>query len=285
MSWFTVSWAILLSGVLGATASGAIGMNYRKNGVFNAGLAGIFYFGKYPSHILVSILQMNPYWSIPFSLVFGAMFNLAFNVGILQMLKRGYSRRKISLITSFFVLIGYLAGKGLRWLFRNLYGGQIPHLHFLDHDFILFRTPGILIISVSLMIFSLALQFILNPVIEDRKDNKFDGWEIFIYTLAGATACVAGSLHSFAFSATRSDILLIVAGALLGGVDKKLNPYIGGFVVSFLKIWLTIKSMEIIGQWAGEYSIMILVALILFSVLLYPIGIVGRFRKKVEYKY
>jgi len=84
---------------------------------------------------------------------------------------------------------------------------------------------------------------------------------------------------------TISNILLIVAGALVGGLDKKLNPYLGGLVVSFLIIWLRIKGMDVIGQWVGDYSIIIPIVLILLSVMLYPLGVVGNFRKKVEYKY
>ena len=285
MTWFTVSWAIFLSGVLVATASGAIGMNYRKNGVFNAGLAGIFYFGMYPSLILVSILQMNPYWSVPFCLIFGALINIGFNVGIIQMLSRGYTRGKISLITSLFALTGYFAGKGVFWMFRNIYGGWTPHLHFLDHDFTLFRRPGILIVSVVVMLFSLALQFVLSPVVEDRKDNRFDKWEIIIYSLSGAFACLAGALYRFGFGSGSTIIVLIAAGALLGGVDRKINPYLGGFAVAFSWIWLTVKGQEIIGVWVGDYSFVIPILLALISIPFFPKGIVGKLRSLVEYKY
>jgi branched-subunit amino acid ABC-type transport system permease component len=131
----------------------------------------------------------------------------------------------------------------------------------------------------------MALQFILRPVVEERIVNKFDKWDVFVYSIAGSLACIAGTLYRFGFPISRSIVYLVIAGALFGGIDKKLNPYIGGLVASFLHIWVTIKGMDIIGQWVGAYSIVIPIALIILSVFYYPIGIVGRFRKVVEYNY
>ena len=113
MSWFKLSWAIFLNGVLFSTASGSIGLNYRKNGVINAGLAGLIYLGGFFSSIFTRLFSLNPFWSVPVCILFGGFVNIALNIGYIVLLRRFQSPKIVSLVSlaSFGVL--YLIGRGL----------------------------------------------------------------------------------------------------------------------------------------------------------------------------
>jgi hypothetical protein len=77
---------------------------------------------------------------------------------------------------------------------------------------------------------------------------------------------------------------IILAGALIGGIDKRLNPFIGGFVSGFLWMFVPI-SLLLFGPAAYSYSHWIPIVLALLSIRLLPRGIVGTFRKLIEYGY
>ena len=166
MSWFTLSWAILLNGMLFSTASGSIGLNYRKNGVINAGLAGLMYLGGVFSITFTRLLSLNPYWSVPVCVIIGGLVNIALNIGYIDLLRRLQYPKIVSLgsLASFGVL--YLMGRGLFWYLINQ-GDSILMISLLkDKDFTLFTVPGVIIIGITTLLLSALLQFVLSPVVD-----------------------------------------------------------------------------------------------------------------------
>ncbi len=284
MSWFTLSGAIFLNGVLLASASGAIGMNYRKNRIFNTGLAGTVYIGTLVSDILGRMMGVNPYWGVPLCLILGAILNIAFNVLFLDLMNKTGDKKTVNAVSIAACLFLYLIGTLVFSLFRGQYG-LVMLQDLRSFDFILFRTPGIIIVSVALLVFTLLLQLALSPIVEGRGLNRFDKWDYLIYGLSGASACLSGTLYRFWFIGGSMVILLVVSSAIIGGVDKKLNPFLGGFLSAVLWIWLTNKGQEMIGVWVGDYSFVIPILLALISITFFPKGIIGKVRSILEYKY
>ncbi len=285
MSWFTLSWAIFLNAVLFSTASGSIGLNYRKNRVINAGLAGLMFLGGTFSSIITRLLSLNPYWSVPVCILVGGLVNIALNIGYIVLLRRFQSPKTVSLVSlvSFGVL--YLIGQGLLWYLLNQ-GGSILMISFLqDKDFTLFTAPGVIIIGTATLLFSFLLQFVLSPVV-DGGPRGFDKWDIAIYALSGASACLVGALYPFWFTGTWRILLIIpLVGVMVGGLDKKLNPFIGGFLTASLTIWVPSMGRDLVGVWITENPFIVALVLLLISVPLYPRGIVGSIRRIVEYGY
>jgi len=278
MSWFTLSWAILLNGVLFSTVSGSIGLNYRKNGVINAGLAGLMYLGGVFSITFTRLLSLDPYWSVPVCVIVGGLVNVALNIGYINLLRRLQSPKIVSLVSlaSFGVL--YLMGRGLFWYLINQ-GGSILMISLLkDKDFTLF-------IGITTLLFSALLQFVLIPVVDDGP-RGFDKWDALIYALSGASACLVGALYPFWFTWTWQVLLVTpLAGVIVGGVEKKLNPFLGGLFTASFTVWLTSLGRDVVGLWVTENPYMVALALMLLSIPLYPRGIVGSIRRVVEYGY
>jgi len=285
MSWFTLSWAILLNGVLFSTASGSIGLNYRKNGVINAGLAGLMYLGGVFSITFTRLLSLDPYWSVPVCVIVGGLVNVALNIGYINLLRRLQSPKIVSLgsLASFGVL--YLMGRGLFWYLLNQ-GVSILMISLLkDKDFTLFIVPGVMIIGITTLLFSALLQFVLSPVVDDGP-RGFDKWDALIYALSGASACLVGALYPFWFTWTWQVLLVTpLAGVIVGGVEKKLNPFLGGLFTASFTVWLTSLGRDVVGLWVTENPYMVALALMLLSIPLYPRGIVGSIRRVVEYGY
>ncbi|MBT6605908.1 hypothetical protein HOB36_12570 [Candidatus Bathyarchaeota archaeon] len=284
MSWFTLSGAIFLNGVLLASAAGALGLNYRKNKVFNTGLAGIVYLGTLISDIFGMLFLVNPYWSLPFCIIIGAVLNLALNILYLDMMKKTGDKKTVNAVAIAACLLLYLVGRLLFSLFLNQFGFNV-FTSLKSLDFTLFRTPGIIIVSVALLLSTLLLQFILSPVVDERGLSRFDKWECLIYGIAGASACLTGAFYSFWYGSGSTIIVLILSSVVIGGIDKKLNPYLGGGLTAIVWIWLSSIQRVVFGVWIFEYSFVGPILLAAISIPFFPKGIIGKFRSIVEHGY
>jgi hypothetical protein len=285
MSWFPLSWAIFLNGVLISTAAGSMGLNYRKNRVINLGLAGLMYLGGAFSSTFTGGLSLNPYWSIPVCILVGGVVNIALNFGYLVLLRYYQSPKIVSLISfaSFGAL--YLMGRGLFWYLPNQ-GGSILMTPFLrDTDFTLFTVPGVIIVGTAILILSVVLYSVLSPVV-DAGPRGSDKWDIAVFALSGASACFVGALYPFWFTATWQILLIApLAGVFVGGLEKKLNPFIGGLFTAAFTVWFTSLGREVVGLWVTENPYVVALGLLLVSAPLYPRGLVGSFRRIVEHGY
>jgi len=245
MTWVTLSWVIFLHGVLFSTAAGSIGLNYRKNGVINVGLAGLMYFGSVVSRSFARVLSVNPYWSIPVCILFGGFVNLVLNIGYLDLLRSKQSPKIISVVSLGVFLGLYLLERGLWWIFLNQSGNSVMQIFLRTYDFTLFTAPGVLMAGVAALIFSVLSQLVLSPVVDDDSMG-FDLWR---------------------------------------GLEKRLNPFLGGFFAASITVWVTSLGREVVGIWVIENPYVIALVLLLISAPLYPRGIIGSFRRIVEYSY
>ena len=230
------------------------------------------------------MLLVNPYWSLPFCILIGAVLNLALNILYLDMMNKTGDRKSVNTVAIAVCLLLYIIGRQLYSLSLNHYGFDVLST-LKSFDFTLFRTPGIIIVSVALLLSTLILQFILSPVVEERGLSRFDKWEYLIYGLAGASACLAGALYSFWFRIGPTVILLVVCSAIIGGIDKKLNPYLGGGLVAIVWVWLSSLNEVVFGIWISEYSIVVPILLAVISIPFFPKGVIGKIRSIIEYGY
>jgi hypothetical protein len=283
MDWFTLAWATFLNGVLVASTTGAMGLNHRKNGVINLGVVGLMYFGNAISSTLAITLEMNPYWSIPLCIFAGVIVNIVLNIGYIDLLRRLKSTNLVSFASIFSFVALYLFGNGFKLNFFSITGYISMTVYLRLHDFSLFTVPGVLVIGTALVLFSTLFQIILGPVTDDGP-RGFDKWDMVVYALSGAAACISGALYPFWFSGPSYFILVVcLAGALVGGFEKKLNSIIGGFLSAALITWAT--SQLFLGMWISRRPSILGLVLILVSLPLYPRGLIGSIRRVLEYNY
>lgn len=283
MSVTTLVRSIFLHGALIASVSCAIGLNHRKNKVVNVGLIGLMFLGSRLSDGFARYHIMNPYWSIPLCIIIGSLVNIALNVWFIKLLPRLKSWRMVSALSLIPFAVLVLAGKLLSSYFMSIEKGIMMGFLIHEFDFTLFNIPGVLILGTALFLFTFALNLILTPVVEDGP-RGFDKWDIAVYAVSGVSATLAGVLMPFWFTRFWVDlVILVLAGVFVGGLDKKINPSIGGFLVGVLYIVLNLPDSTY--PWYSTYSLVIVAAIGVVALLSYPYGIVGSFRKKLEYKY
>lgn len=249
------------------------------------GLAGLMYLGGTFSSAFSQIFSLNPYWGVLISILVGGLVNLALNFGYLDLLRRYQDPRIVSLVSlaSFGAL--YLMG---RVLFLYLLGGGSSLLMgslLRDQDFTLFTVPGVIILGIAALILSVVLHFVLSPVV-DSGLRGFDKWDIAVYALSGATACFVGALYPFWFPLSWQILLIMpLAGVIVGGLEKKINPFLGGLFTAMIYVWFTLLGQDLLGPWLTENLYLVPLTLLLVSAPLYPRGLVGSFRRVVEHGY
>ena len=283
MSWSSFAALSVLHGVLVASASGSIGLNYRKNGIFNVGLAGISFLGVLLTFTIVEFAKVSLYWSIPVCITVGALLNIGLNYLYLSIRKR-YITNQMVWGASILVCIVLLFGGN--FAFELISKARLSDLISASRasEFTLFNVPGVYLLGTTVLIFGVILNYVLAPIVDDRESNPFDKWDLLVYALSGSTACLVGMFYPM-WSISRSLLVpIIIAGALIGGMDKNINPFLGGFVSGFLWTFAPLTAL-LFGPSAFAYSYWIPILLGVVSIRLFPLGIVGRFRKIVEYKY
>lgn len=283
MSGVTIIEFALLHGLLIATVSGSIGMNYRKNEVFNLGLAGLAYLGSTFSLILAEIMNTSLYWSIPFSILFGSLLTIGLNYMFIR-IRQANSNKNMMVGATISSCIGLIIISDLVYtLVKNMVN---PVSTGIIQDFTVFNLPGGIVLSPVIFVFSLLLQFILSPIVEERETNPFDKWDLLVYSLTGSFACLIGSFYPLWSDVLSPSVMVqvIIAGALLGGVDKKLNPYIGGFLSGYIWLFFPLAS-NIFGASAMAYSHVLPIVLGLISIPLFPKGLIGKIRSLIDYSY
>jgi ABC-type branched-subunit amino acid transport system permease subunit len=72
---------------------------------------------------------------------------------------------------------------------------------------------------------------------------------------------------------------------LVGGLEKKINPFLGGLFTAMIYVWFTSLGQDVLGTWLTENLYLVPLALLLVSVPLFPRGLVGSFRRVVEHGY
>ena len=61
----------------------------------------------------------------------------------------------------------------------------------------------------------------------------------------------------------------------MGGIESTYAAMLGGFVVGFAQVVMTLWLMSLLGEWMGAYRLMIPMAILIFVLLLEPRGLVG----------
>lgn len=283
MSVTILAQSMFLQGVLIASATSAIGLNRRKNSVINLGLVGLLYLGTRVSDGFARYGLLNPYWGIPVCIIVGALVNIALNIWYISLLPRLQSWKKVSILSIIPFTILVLAGNYLSRYLSSIANSYLMGFLIKGSDFTLFRIPGVLILGGALFLFSFILSFILSPVVDDGP-RGFDKWDIAVYAISGISASLSGVFFPFWFTNSWSSLfILVLAGVFVGGLDKKINPSLGGLMIGFFYVLL--RSPGYSDLWVSNHVLSIVAGIGLLGLYLYPHGVVGSFRKIVEHNY
>ncbi|MBD3171730.1 hypothetical protein GF326_04605 [Candidatus Bathyarchaeota archaeon] len=267
-------------------ASSSVVLNYRKNRFLNLALPGYMYVGALAVKAAVKIFHINPYWSLLFCVFLGGLGNVLLNKLHHWSDMKGYPYwvRSLGSIVTYLILhmTGWLVFSYLRSTYTTYW---VMCINLKDYDFILFNTPGVIIVSTAWLLFHTLFHHALRPAI--RSDKVPRKWSLLVYFLAGASACSSGALYGIWFNVGSTSILLLLlvtASSLFAGFRNSTDCITGSFIVTVSMIWLTNHAQSIIGSWVGEYQLVIPLLFSLVSIPLFPHGVIGSMLSFLSYR-
>ena len=270
-------------------------ITYITTGVPNFAQGSMAVFGSYLSLTLWLVLGLHPYYSLPFSFIFGG----AIGVGIYSLVLRPLIKREAMEVTLMIatlavdmILIGILGAYSET--LRSLTRMATTKFIFTPMDFELFGIEAVLVIS-SFIIFLLllALFFLLyrtkfgialrasmeNPTLAEIMGVDVEHTRLFSWFLSGSLAAVAGSMLPFRqeiVPLTGTIIIVsIFAASVVGGLSSIYGALAGGYVIGISESLVTFYLSTVLGSGILVYSKVVSLVVLVIALIVAPMGIAG----------
>jgi len=285
---FAICYSALLS-LLGI----ALTLRHRASNIPDFSIVTYSGIGICITAFTTSILQLNIYTSPFIALAIGCLGGaIHYRFIMRRMEKRGDEAiiRTLSTIGVQILLIGLL-NCAAYWYYVTL-----PELqglfHLLDRwDFTLWGVQGIYYVIPLTCIIIWALLMALfrgsfgatltasgeNPELAMIQGVNPWGLKLAIWSLSGGLACVAGSLFPPFYHLVPGSLGLLIpimAVGVLGGFGSLSLTVVAAFLVGMSEVLGIIWLELILGNFIGEYRLMIPAAILYFSMLIIPRGLV-----------
>jgi branched-chain amino acid transport system permease protein len=287
----------------------ALTLRHKASGIPDFSTVLYMGLGVTVAGLSVSLLNLNLYASpliaFPVGCIAGALYY--------RFIMRLMERRGDNTILRALATIGIqILGSSLLWIaaywldtrtgFTDTLRTHIFHSMQL-YDFVLWNTPGIyyVIPLVCTMIYITLLLLLRRPTLrlslvasEENPElavvQGIDPWRLrlLIWSLSGGVACVAGSLFPpFLHILPGGEANLIapvMAVGILCNFDSLALAVLAAFAVGLSEIlgilWLQVN----IGNWLGEYRAVIPIAILYFTMLIIPRGLVELKESSIDAK-
>ena len=270
-------------------------ITYITTGVPNFAQGSMAVFGSYLSLTLWLVLGLHPYYSLPFSFIFGG----AIGVGIYSLVLRPLIKREAMEVTLMIatlavdmILIGILGAYSET--LRSLTQMATTKFIFTPMDFELFGIEAVLVIS-SFIIFLLLLALFLllyrtkfgialrasmeNPTLAEIMGVDVEHTRLFSWFLSGSLAAVAGSMLPFRqeiVPLTGTIIIVsIFAASVVGGLSSIYGALAGGYVIGISESLVTFYLSAVLGSGILVYSKVVSLVVLVIALIVAPMGIAG----------
>lgn len=278
-------------------------LTYITTSVPNFAQGSFAVFSSYIAFIIYKVFGFsNPYYSLPFAILFGALIGVATYMLVLRPLIKKEASILILMIATLawdLILLGFIG------IFSetatNMFKQDASKFNFISldvrniviGDFVLnlpFR--GILIASTLAVILSLAFLFFLlyrtkfgiamrasmeNPSLAEIMGVNVETTRLFSWILSGAFSGLAGGLLPFlqeTFQSTGQMIIVsIFAASIVGGLSTIYGAILGGYLVGLSETLITFGLSRVLGTSVLVYSKAIPLAILIVTLLLIPKGI------------
>jgi len=256
-------------------------------------------FGIYVTFTITKILEYNPYYSIPVSFVFGGLLGMI----LFRLVIYNLNRLKLGsvVITISTIALGIFLKASIDiyayWL-RITYKEYAQTFLLKFYDFKLGRYQGIFPVSIICGIMSVFLLYLLlkktnvgiamRATTEDIELASIVGInvnriQLLAWFITGSITCIAGSLLPFWFQSEPNTgnalLLTTMAASLVGGLNEIWGAVLGGYLVGFFEILITVFLQRLLGPWVGEYRPLIPMFIVIIVLLFKPDGLTPLFKE------
>ena len=273
----------------------AFTLTYHTTKTPNFSIGQIMAIGAYQSFTLTRIMNIPVYLNLPIAVVFGFIVNSCIYLLIIKPLTD--RKRKPVMITLATLGVGITLEGLIRvyayWI-RELSGVYSFSFLLKQYDFYTGSIPRIFFVSSLAAFLSYILwRHIYNQtraglryraVLENPQLAAIQGINIkknwlLIWGVSGSLACLAGAMCPIWFSVSSivgtQIITAVITASILGGLGNHRGFFIGGLIVGFLEIMITVRAQMIYGTWIGEYRPLIPIAIMALTLMYRPQGLLG----------
>ncbi|AIY90843.1 branched-chain amino acid ABC transporter permease [Geoglobus acetivorans] len=269
-------------------------ITYITTSVPNFAQGSFAVFASYFAYLTYTIFNFpTPYFSIPFSIMFGALIGVS---TYLLVLKPLIQKEASILILMIATLSWDLILLGLIGIFSESMSKMImadaSKFNFISLDFKLAGIKGILISSTLAVVFSLAFLFFLlyrtkfgvamrasmeNPSLAEIMGVNVETTRLFSWLLSGAFSGLAGALLPFlqeTFQTTGQMIIVsIFAASIVGGLSTIYGAILGGYLVGLSESLVTFWLSKIFGMSVLVYTKAVSLTILILTLLFIPKGL------------
>ena len=263
----------------------------------NFAYTAIATFGTVLSFSLVRIFGVNPYVTIPFSMLLCSFISLGLYVAVVRPIK-ATGAREITLTFAFFALAQVMASVVNVYSYWYLLSQGVPTAGFslVNWDFRWEGYPGVLIVIIPMCLVLVAILWLFltkmkhgiafRAVAEDETLAASLGVNTHIvhlltWLITGSLAGLAGSMIPLwrytGLGYNDEFLMLVMAGSVIGGINSVTGALIGGFLAATSQKALSAIAIAIYGIEAAGYESLYPSILIASILMLEPEGIMGFF--------
>jgi branched-subunit amino acid ABC-type transport system permease component len=277
-----------------ALVSMAFALTYHASGFPNLYTGSYMIFGIYSAYTLTQLLKITPYYGLVPGFIFGGLFASVFYWLVIRtMQKRGSDDVRLTLATLSLVLIpGAVANIILYW-FIAFEGIYISVVQLNYADFLFFNQPGVVVVSPLIAVLVAVsfwrvgsvtrLSYALRGSAENAELAMVCGVNPYLiqamaWFVAGGLSGVAGALFPIGLSGSlytglSSMFTLIMAAAILGGLESPSWALLGAFIIVPVQAIIEYSLSMTYGEFVGDYHWIIPPLILWFTLLLEPGGL------------
>jgi len=290
--------AIIYSTLLSLMSVG-LTLTYITTKVPNVAQGVLVTIGAYAVFTGVMFLGGSPYIYLPLAfLVSGAVATLLYCAFVNPLRKRGSSVITLMIATlSFDVMVFGFVNVYADYL-QRAFGLPSKKFLFRRQDFSFLGQPGILLASVLVLTALLAsLHLILrhtklglvfrataeNPTLSKVVGADVDRVYLVSWFIAGGLAGLAGGFLPswFQVNPSSGDAMIadMFAVSILGGLEEIYGAFLGGFLIGFAEIFVTLALARAFGPWVIKFKPLIPMVALVLTLLFMPGGLVGGWKR------
>jgi branched-chain amino acid transport system permease protein len=249
--------------------------------------------GMYVSFTAATIWKINPYYTLPLASLICGIVSLSIYVLVLEPLQRfGASVISLTIATiACEMIIIAIMSIYAEWALST-YKVVTRQFTLRTFDFLLYDVPGVLIVSISLLIGLVTLLHImltktmfgvfLRAVVEDPFLAIVQGVNAHLvirvsWFFTGCLVGLAGGILPIWFV---GDVVIgptvlvsIMAGSILGGLSNIYGALLGGWMNGLIEILGNFYLASCVGPWVMPYRLLMPLTIMCITLLVLPGGI------------
>lgn len=295
--------AVWVNACLISLLSVAFSLTHVTDRIPNFALGGIIGTGSLINWMIAREMELNPYLGVVIGFLAGGVINSVLFSGVIERITREGRSKALVTLATFGAQFVITALNQIWWFWVREQRPTVDFsLFFKNRDVLMYEFRGVLFFSA---IYAVAVFLILRYVPRMERGKVFVAFSenpelaaiqgidvrrvrLVTWFISGGLAGSVGAYMPLMFHSSPSGTYLLVtaalAGCFFGGINNPVSAMLGGALLGFSEILITILGQHIIGVWVGEFRPLIPVLVLSLTMYLAPEGVVNQISSRISRK-